>query len=500
VIANISEREQRGANGFLDSFERTLSMKSGLVPRPIMQLPTTNSAMTNGLVFNRPRDFATTNGFPPGLTQRFGPNGPFGPRHPIGPNGPFQMANEAPVERIAGPTLVVDRFWRLSVPAERDEKIFGAGMDLPLLRDGKIWLRFSYNGTFTGVEYRIRSLIARLDAKTVSLETTIPLEKPEFEQTAPFFNPFNMPPRIFEALNGVLFALNGGFLMRKANDSAPWQKFTLPSAGGNLWRVGSKLYWLTDDALHEVDPDTGKTKTLASVRRRPPENGVDELDTLTGSKLAAAKGGALRFLHGNVTYTFDGATWKREPAIRDANWSVQDDVAFALASNLWNPIELSVARPDADGTEPVAHIYTPVRGGSGGMSATDGDFTAQILLAGKPFLLGTNVAILSPRGQGLTTHIETSDKTSQFDIFVFGPAGKRPVQIALNIDLSRGEPLGSRFGMPQLKPHIIVTENELLLGSRECAGFWRIPRSKIEEAIASALSQMPAQPVEEAKK
>src|SRR5438477_8485068 len=92
-------------------------------------------------------------------------------------------------------------------------------------------------------------------------------------------------------------------------------------------------------------------------------------------------------------------------------------------------------------------------------------FSALSLRSGKPFALGTNVALFCARGQATTARVKVTAQTSLFDLFIFGPAGPKPIQVPLDFDLNKGRGLVGTMLALEFTPWILVTDRDLLVGS-----------------------------------
>jgi len=476
VAENLPQRSRQQALGFLPHVERQLATKAGLPTDP----PVVPSVRSTQSVVNPPLPAFLTNRFA-GMSNRLGGMG--------GRFGFFGESNLPPVETIVAPTaLKVDRFWSAPPQSQssRGFNPFDESANPPLWREGKLWLRLDAEVEDPIHPRQRRSQIIAIDSASWKVQS-FPLE---FDPKGPpIFGRRGSPRRPLEILNGAIFVTTDTGLLRKRKGLTKWEEIPSPSADVRLWHVGTNLYLLSDESLHLLNPEDGRSRALVSTRRRPTLTPVDEEDSLQGAGLMQGPNGTLRILVRRTCFAFDGANWKREFALTNADWTVNGDAAFAVSRDPYRANDLFALKSSDEKPTLVAKAMSPQPGLMAPAHSTNWNFTHLTILAGQPFLFGTNVAVIIARGRPWTVRMEQQREPTTYDLFVFGQAGPKPVQIQFEVDVSEVMGTTQNVKFQEFAPWALATENDLLFGHSAHPGFWRVARAEIQSAIDTALQQ-----------
>lgn len=140
----------------------------------------------------------------------------------------------------------------------------------PFVESGLVWNRDLWVEVkfWNAVEPRdrMRAIFARVNLETGNSELI------EFPPS------LGMPSGSFAVTADSLFVVGGGGMQRYGFRTRQWEAISIPMEGGaHITQAKGKLYLSRSDAIIEFDPDTLASQILASSRRRPAANPLDEL-------------------------------------------------------------------------------------------------------------------------------------------------------------------------------------------------------------------------------
>lgn len=515
LVPYVEESPNRNSvAGQMWSLERQLAKAAGLPQpdRPRFKQPETNAAplsaaaqadfnerriaMSNRVAMMRSNRFAGGTNLAGGTNRMpFGPGGPMfrGPGM-AGRFDPFGRNAEPPPETVSTTNVIVARdFWAAPKPrrTEQSGPFSERAMTEPILREGLLWTRHFYESVREGMTWGWKTKLLGVNPETLKVEQEVELDAEKFAPAQTIWlQRFDLKlPRTFEVLDGKIFVVGANGLMRRERAGGEWQKFAAPAEQSEIWRVGTNLYLASSNSLHLLSAKDGSAQTLATVRRRPAVTALDELETLAGMKLTSGPQGRLRALAGSASFLFDGKDWARETAVTNGMWEAFDDAAFAkVTRNLWAPMELHALAAGKTKAELAARAMQSRPGVSAPTRETNWNFSSISIASGRPFMLGTNAALLCARGEAWTDGAHAKTNTSRYDIFVFGPAKEMAVRAQLELDLGRGPaPVAGQLARG-FQAWVLPTEKYIFAGHVAQPGFWRISRAEVEAEIARAVA------------
>jgi hypothetical protein len=208
--------------------------------------------------------------------------------------------------------LHASRFW--SVPGTDDEKLrhlaalvnVGDGQ----VRRGRFWLPVSY---FMGSIYLQKAFIYGVDLETFQTQTiALPIDTSGPEDAYRTGNSF-------EVIGDYLYFNFKNGIQRYSLLAQKWEDLPVPESG-SLTAVGSRLFIFSKDSIHELNEDGKETMLLASTRRRPALNKLDQLGNY--KSILAGPDDSLRAVVGYQVYELKKGA---------ANWSqILDFHTFGL--------------------------------------------------------------------------------------------------------------------------------------------------------------------------
>ncbi len=267
----------------------------------------TNAPARGGYTAIRGKDGKTTvypwtNGVPPAwLTNRPG----FG-------RGPgFRPENRPPVvKEVLAEEWLVNRSWSPQAPDEllpfiqTNVSFRGAGPGRPMRtgmlqyrrltpfsfkwRAGKVWVGVLTRGRLS----EDRGFLSAVDP--TSLETRSYVFPWVWKQEAELRS--GVPPErcAFDVLGDQVYVAAVGQVRRFATRDQTWTEVSAPLQDvGRVVALGDRVFVTSDDSILEIDPRSLEVKVLASARRRPALNALDEVDHLRSPPIWLA-GGQLR--------------------------------------------------------------------------------------------------------------------------------------------------------------------------------------------------------------
>jgi hypothetical protein len=353
------------------------------------------------------------------------------------------------------------------------------------MQEGMLWARINQQASYAGWQNEKPPVagITRINPRTLLIEEVIPLDGPDFAM--PLRGPRRFTPaRSFEVLDGSIFVVGAEKLMKRPRGSKIWTTFPLPERG-DLWVVDGKLYLSCAEGIYEVNPADGSARVLASVRRRPGQCVLDELQSLGNAPILPAPNG-IRTVVGRASYFYDGAAWKAEATFPNMDVEAVLPNVFFCNRHMYDAGQLQLLRFDS--RTPSVVVETPKPSSESAQEprpATNWVFSRASLDLSLPFILGTNTALLVPRWMPYSMPEHTA-KSVTVDLFVFGRADKKPVQVPLTFDLSKGN-FPPTMPTEWFQRWVLFTDEYLLLAHSARPGFWKIRLADIEERIVEAL-------------
>jgi hypothetical protein len=239
-----------------------------------------------------------------------------GNRPPFGwrPSFPGQPGS-ASVTELLVETMVVDQFWCAVKPSEISG-IFSSmtnlsGSNAKPPPDSELFARtrvagFKYRDARLWIETRFeanpkdgRAAVQAVDLQTWAYKWyAIPQSWSIVERRGAS----RSGPGSFDAAANCLYTAILGRLSRLELSNQVWSEVDVPFQGeAEVNSLGEKLYLSSDDSILEVDPRSFEIRILASTRRRPAVNALDEMDRLR-SPASWLGGEGIRMLVGTNVY------------------------------------------------------------------------------------------------------------------------------------------------------------------------------------------------------
>jgi hypothetical protein len=317
--------------------------------------------------------------------------------------------------------------------------------------------------------------------------------------------------RLFELDEHHLYLWVQNTIWRYAFQERTWDPFTM-AGGGRPVRLGGRLFFISANNLLEYTPD-GSIQVLASSRRRPAVNLLDNLDNYNLGHLFLDSSGAIELYVGNEVYSLPSRSqdWRHEASLPPGRWSgvgLFDDGFLAqvgmMDGDYWGTygpcakpqllFHNVTTRPHplmpGEKTNPrPAHWHWPAPSSD---VCEDKDCLWFLVTPGAPRRENANTQL--PPGSGPAR-----------DVTLVRFKYDEPDPIAIPIHLAAQET--DSMETPTRVPFMIVSRQRMLQATPEglvlikgsCAGFWLVPRTGLDQAIASVSERRSAKNHDPAK-
>lgn len=482
------------------------TLRGGAWSNSISRFEANLQATATGVPVVRPAPATNAMAGRPPLTNR-GPAvvGPAGGMPPPGfrPGMPFAGRVEPLLPAIDLATVVATndfrgaRFWRPDRQQFRAWQISDLLISDVIFREGKLWAQvlfqeiaqYSYSRTDRVAVYAI-------DPVTMAAEMILV----ESEQGAvPSAFRTRTGDRHFEIYRNALYFNGGGKLRRYSFAQRRWEAVAVPIEGTvRLEVVQDRLYLRTADGIMVLDAAGTGAEILASTRRRPAQNALDQAPQLGKATIFLGPTGA-------VCVAIENKVWTYVPAKQD--WEIVLEVPSGLISPNSGGIfygNFPLGRDEeyyiwfAGQAAPELALVQP-RGGmplpmgrpqeSAPLLTSRWELPARIrpfagvtdLISNQLWSFVGSIAVQSNEGgAGLK---ETNGR--QGLLFGFDYQRKEPLVIPLKLevprDLASGQELQSLVGAGSFGTTLFrATPAGLVLTHHKLPGFWLLPQAELE--------------------
>jgi len=228
-------------------------------------------------------------------------------------------------------TVVEFTSWKLDLPPMDPD--LRPVVRTSIYRHGKLWVQILCCKSGVSRD-NFRTVFASVDPQTGLCEVI------------PFPSELGSPDRFFEITADSLYAIQGNRLEQYPFQTKRWETVNIPMQGDvQILELKDRLYLATSDAILELAPDTQTIQILASLRRRPAINRMDELDGF--GRIFAGNDGKLvvSAQQSFFTYLPDSHKWKEVPgAMEDAvTWYTTIPTRYEKDGRPIDPFDRSVA-------------------------------------------------------------------------------------------------------------------------------------------------------------
>ncbi len=396
--------------------------------------------------------------------------------YPAVGNNPASMRNTQPaLERARGSVKSV-RFWKIPAGKDDDPQAAPRGQIVAACyRDGRLWVQ-ALNGSFLmansagfyGVDLKT------FDARGVEFHG----EQLSFSEEMVV-----RKERRFDVDSNYLYLGLKDAVRRYSFQRQRWEEFA-PAGNGRPQRLGNRMFFTTPNSILEGLPD-GTLQLIASCRRRPPVNALDNMDNYAPCHLFLDPKGQINICASNELYVLSDANDCQHYAtvpMKDCSGAELFDDGFLIERlNEWWGMFGPCRKPEFLFRQPY-----PMFGGPASPAATraprwlalpparescpDGDCLWFLVDSSRPMLGTPGSPSTAPGRSGALSLVR----------FKYG----EPDSMRITVDLSQTKP-NPRWTLAATPEGLIVTQ-------RTTPGFWFIPRDELNQAVAQAYAQASA--------
>lgn len=411
--------------------------------------------------------------------------------------------------------LGVKRFVR--VPQERlhDGIIHDLSSSRARLRQGKLLLDlwFSYittNATEAGWSQKNGEADATAiwNPATDAWQTILQPESPRLRTTDA---PGQVAWQIERLVNSELLdeALYCGFrnqIRKYPLNTRQWESLPFPGEKQpHLFAVNGRLFAANDEALFEILDGGKATRLLASTRRRPAVSVLDSLETLGTAALFPGPDHSLRAGIQGAVYSWNGSDWNGVLSVGQTGPpEVFEGASVLRRAPFRQPAEIWLLPNDESGAElcwreePRVDPYSGFVGGAQGRTTNQSTPTwktsyrsplaeAAVTTENADLYFFAAFADLTDAA-GQKAALEQYGRHA--DLVCLQRDSEKPLRIPLRFGSTAGVPPVNTsrpfrpLRMNQIPWWILFARDSLVIGHANAPGFWTIPRSELDEAIA----------------
>ncbi len=466
------------------------------------------------------------------------------------PSSDRPMANPTPGTDV----LLATRFFpipqdSLKLDAEK-QSLSGWLVLLHQVHDDRLWLDLRYQNNFlyyhengSGWKLTNQAAWAALNLRDLSWEI---IRFPEAEGTKAAWTPqveggatvargFGVPSRMLwntpsarftisehaAVGNGSLFIGGPDYLRTYDLKTRKWETQNAPWQAPSAFLVmDQRAFAANVDTIFELLDGTRETRLLASCRRRPTASALDSFDAYPGVKLAPGPAGSLRAIFDRHVYSWDGQDWSHLLTV--TNWQriigmdICEDATllkFSLygeEAGLWrlphNVNRLEFCLADNAKGQLARASWRAKNPGAAALPAPSWTSPANLAVQYAAATTFQSNLLVLVEHCGFKTYGEANrpiadERDGQHaDLLFFEHGDPNPVIVPLKFVYEKDLPVGSiyRWGVSARfnrdPSWLILTAEWLLLGQDDLPGFWAIPRTELDAAIAKERARMAASP------
>jgi len=456
--------------------------------------------------------------------------------------GPGFRPDDRPpeVKEVLAEEWVVDRFWSPEVPKEllpvlqTNVLLYGGGPGQRIRTNV-----FQFRGlTAFGFKWRAGKVWvgAMTAGRRLDDRGFLNVVDPETLETRSFVLPWSwtlvmeessearLERCAFDVLSNQVYVAAVGQVRRFDTRDQTWTEVGAPlQEVGRVMALGDRVFVTSDDSILEINPTSLEVKVLASARRRPALNNLDELDRLR-FPLVWLAGDRLRTLIQPWVYEYSVASnqWERvayfEPyrggglvgEIRGGEWPVQAFGDGILVHHIPNVGFRRLLGLFGETRTPEAllndNAYNPSMSSMMSRSLRQSSFVStqktnearwtgpprRKLVGASAHFDGTNLWSLSHVtrpgfGPGLFDFPKPGEHVALL-LTRFAPGSSSVVTVPLKLrwdvppDRMRSQPRGPKYAQTEL----LATPDGFVVADRDLGGFWLLPERELEKRLEAA--------------
>ena len=432
--------------------------------------------------------------------------GPVGGRRPAGvPFGSENLAPPIDLETVVATNFLRGaKFWRPDRQQFRAKQIDKLTISDVVYREGRLWAEVLFVEIDPSDYGRTdRVVICAIDPATLATEM-IPVEVDQGRLPGATFA--QAGDRHFEVYRNALYFNVGGKLRRCLLKQRQWEDVPVPVEGNvRLELVQDRLYARSSDSILRLNPTGDGAEVVASNRRRPAQNALDQLEKLGRATVFSGPTGA-------VSVAIDNRVWSC--AAVNGDWELLTEFPAAIMHYasagifyrkmpdgeeeeyyIWFPEQRT---PELGLTQPLDPKYRRPGGFPKRFNRSPQptapplarwELPARLRPVGEVITLSSNQlwsfvgAIAMQSDQGAPVLKETNGR--QGLLFGFDYHRKAPVVIPLKLevprDLASGQELRSLISAGAYGNRLLaVAPAGLLLMHQKLPGFWLLPEAELK--------------------